>query len=77
MSRAADDGSRVIVDARAPERYRGEVEPIDPIGGHIPGAVNRFYKDNLGSDGLLKSSSALRDEFTRILGDQDRANVIA
>jgi thiosulfate/3-mercaptopyruvate sulfurtransferase len=76
VSRAADDGSRIIVDARAPEHYHGEVEPIDPIGGHIPGAVNRFFEDNRRSDGLLKSSSALRDEFTRILGDQDPANVI-
>ncbi|HEV7816693.1 MAG TPA: rhodanese-like domain-containing protein, partial [Janthinobacterium sp.] len=44
-----------VVDARAPDRFRGENETIDPVGGHIPGAKNRFFKDNLQADGRFKS----------------------
>ncbi|MBK1614376.1 sulfurtransferase [Rubrivivax gelatinosus] len=54
-----------IVDARGGERFRGEVEPIDPVGGHIPGATNRFFKDNLQADGRFKPAPALRAEFER------------
>jgi thiosulfate/3-mercaptopyruvate sulfurtransferase len=49
-----------VVDARAPERYRGEVEPLDRIAGHIPGAVNHFYKSNLTEGGVFRSPSELR-----------------
>jgi len=70
-------GSRelVLIDARAPERYRGDVEPIDPIAGHIPGARNRFYKENLNADLTLKSPQALHDAFTALIGD-DAAEVV-
>ncbi|MCC9596159.1 MULTISPECIES: sulfurtransferase [unclassified Rubrivivax] len=54
-----------LVDARAGERFRGEVEPIDPVGGHIPGATNRCFKDNLQADGRFKPASTLRAEFER------------
>ncbi len=63
------DPTVVIVDARAPERYRGVTEPIDPVAGHIPGARNRLYKNNLGADGRFKSAAALRDEFSALLGN--------
>lgn len=52
-----------LVDARAPERFRGDVEPLDPVAGHIPGARLRFFKDNLGADGCFKPAAQLRAEF--------------
>jgi thiosulfate/3-mercaptopyruvate sulfurtransferase len=56
-----------IVDARAPERYRGEVEPIDKVAGHIPSAVNRFFKANLNPDLTLRTPAELRADFVEIL----------
>jgi thiosulfate/3-mercaptopyruvate sulfurtransferase len=56
-----------VVDARAPDRYRGENETIDPVGGHIPGALNRFFKDNLTADGRFKPAHSLREEFGALL----------
>jgi thiosulfate/3-mercaptopyruvate sulfurtransferase len=57
----------LVIDARAPERYRGEVEPLDAVAGHIPGAVNRFFKDNLQADGRFKPPAQLRAEFSALL----------
>ena len=71
------DGTWQVVDARSPDRFRGENETIDPVGGHIPGALNRFFKDNLQSDGRFKSPQTLRQEFTDILGSRDPATVIS
>ena len=62
-----NDPDVVVLDARAPERYRGETEPIDPVAGHIPGARNRLYKDNLDASGRFKPAAALRAEFEAIL----------
>jgi thiosulfate/3-mercaptopyruvate sulfurtransferase len=56
-------GRRPVLDARAGERFRGEVEPLDPVAGHIPGALNRFFKGNLQADGRFKPAAALRAEF--------------
>jgi thiosulfate/3-mercaptopyruvate sulfurtransferase len=58
-----------LLDARAPDRYRGENETIDPVAGHIPGARNRYFKDNLTDDGRFKPAHTLRDEFRTVLGD--------
>ena len=58
-------GEVAIVDARAAERFRGDVEPLDPVGGHIPGARQRFFKDNLAPDGRFQSAQALRDAFAQ------------
>ena len=67
---------KLVVDARSPDRFRGENETMDPIGGHIPGAINRFYKENLSSDGSFKTSEALRDEFRQLLGDTPPERII-
>jgi thiosulfate/3-mercaptopyruvate sulfurtransferase len=64
-----------IVDARAAERFRGEVEPIDPVAGHIPGAVNRFHRQNLAADGRFKPAAQLREEFAELLGSDAPASV--
>lgn len=61
--------SDFVVDARSPDRYRGENEILDPVGGHIPGAGNRFFRDNLDSDGCLKSPDALRSEWLAVCGE--------
>ena len=61
-------GRIAVLDARAPERFRGDVEPLDRAAGHIPGALNRFFKHNLDVDGHFKSAARLRDDFTSLLG---------
>ena len=63
-----ENASRCIVDARAPERFRGEVEPIDLVAGHIPTALNRFFKSNLRADLTMRAPAELRREFAAMLG---------
>lgn len=64
---------RTIVDARAPDRFRGENETIDPVGGHIPGAKNRFFKDNLLADGRFKPGHQLHEEFGALISEPQTA----
>ncbi len=66
----------LVVDARAPERYRGEVEPLDPVAGHIPTARNRFYKTNLNPDLTLRPAAELRREFEELLAGRPPAEVV-
>lgn len=61
-----------LVDARAKERFSGETEPIDPVGGHIPGARHRWFKENFDAEGMLKSPERLRSEFSEAGFDPKR-----
>jgi thiosulfate/3-mercaptopyruvate sulfurtransferase len=60
--------STLLLDARAEPRFRGDVEPLDRVAGHVPGARNRPFSQNLGTDGRFKSADALRAEFEILLG---------
>jgi thiosulfate/3-mercaptopyruvate sulfurtransferase len=71
-----DSSARLVVDARASDRFRGENETLDPIGGHIPGARNRFFRDNLGPDGRFKPAAQLRAEFDAVTGGRAAAEVV-
>lgn len=66
----------LVLDARAPERYRGDVEPIDKVAGHIPGAANRFYKANLNADQTLRPAAELKQEFEAVLAGRSPAAVV-
>ena len=66
----------MLVDARAPARFLGEAEPIDPVAGRIPGARNRFNSENLAPDGTFKEAATLKKEFLAMLGDRDPAETV-
>lgn len=66
----------ILLDARAPDRFRGEVEPFDPVAGHIPGAYNRPATMNLEASGRFKPATELREEFLALIGDQDPSAVV-
>lgn len=76
VGRRIGDPTCALVDARAGERYRGEVEPLDPVAGHIPGALNRFYKTNLRPDLTFRPAEELRREFEALLGGVPAAAVV-
>ncbi len=71
----SDPGYRVI-DVRAPERYSGEVEPIDPVAGHIPGAYNAPYSDNLTAEGTFRTPEELRQHYSALLLGVPPENVV-
>lgn len=71
------DHGGLLVDARAPERFRGEVEPIDPKAGHVPGAVNRPFAANLDADGRFKPRDVLFTEFAELLGGRTPSDMVA
>jgi thiosulfate/3-mercaptopyruvate sulfurtransferase len=66
----------VLLDARAAPRYRGEVEPIDPVAGHVPGARNRPFSDNLMADGKFKPVATLREEFSKLIAPNYPRDVV-
>ncbi len=65
-----------LIDARGVPRFRGEVEPLDPVAGHIPGALNRPFGLNFDADGKFKPASQLRAEFDSLLAGRDPASVV-
>jgi thiosulfate/3-mercaptopyruvate sulfurtransferase len=69
-------GKSVLLDARAPARYRGEQEPIDPVAGRIKGAKNRFNMDNVSAQGTFKSPDELKKEFQSVLQGRSPGEVI-
>jgi len=66
-----------VLDARAPDRFRGENETLDKVGGHIPGARNRLFKDNLAADGRFKPADRLRREFDAVTGGRPATEIVA
>lgn len=71
-----DNAGTVLLDARAPDRFRGQNETLDPVAGRIPGARNRPYRDNLDADGCFKPPPVLKKEFRNVLGDTSPARVV-
>ncbi len=69
VERLRQDPHNILIDARTGARYRGEQEPIDPVAGHIPGAVNRFHGDNLGPDGTFLEPETLKAQYSALLRD--------
>ena len=68
--------TQTLIDARAPARFRGEVEPLDPVAGHIPGALNRPFSQNLAPDGKFKPAAQLKAEFEDLLGGRAPGTVV-
>jgi len=71
-----DTKALLVVDARGAERFRGDVEPLDPVAGHIPGAVNRPFTKNLSTDGTFKAPAALRAEYLAMLQGRSADTIV-
>jgi thiosulfate/3-mercaptopyruvate sulfurtransferase len=77
LERLLENPGRLLVDARAPERFSGAVEPIDPVAGHVPGALNHPFAENLREDGRFLPPQELKERWLRRLGGKDPRDVIA
>jgi thiosulfate/3-mercaptopyruvate sulfurtransferase len=76
ITAALGRAGQTVIDARANPRFKGDVEPLDPVAGHIPGALNRPFALNIGSDGKFKPAAELKAEFQNLLGGRDPAGVV-
>jgi len=76
VSAALGQDTQTVVDARAGARYRGEVEPLDPVAGHIPGALNRPFAENFTDDGHFKSPAVLKTEWNQVLAGRPASSVV-
>jgi thiosulfate/3-mercaptopyruvate sulfurtransferase len=76
VSAALGQATQTVIDARAGARYRGEVEPLDPVAGHIPGALNRPFTENFTEDGRYKSPELLKAEWTQVLAGREASSVV-
>lgn len=76
VGKSAGPGGQTIIDARATPRFRGEVEPLDPVAGHIPGALNRPFNLNIGADGRFRPAAQLRAEFDSLLAGRAPETVV-
>ena len=76
VSARLGQAGQTVVDARGAPRYRGEVEPLDPVAGHIPGALNRPFTDNFTPEGRFKPAEQLRQEWQAVLGQRPAGTVV-
>ena len=76
VAQGLGQATQTLIDARAAPRFRGEVEPLDPVAGHIPGALNRPFQGNLDADGKFKPAQLLRQEFEALLAGRNPASVV-
>ena len=70
------EGTEKLIDSRDPARFRGDIEPLDRVAGHIPGAINHFWQDNVAENGLFREPSELRTEFMKFLGVTNSSNAV-
>lgn len=73
---AASDPAQLAIDVRSPARFRGEEDPFDPNPGHVRGAVNVFYQENLDPDGCFRSATTLSEKYGALLGDREPTRIV-